>query len=565
MLRDASAVVTTTSRVVLGDHVLDIARGELLDSQGHPAELRAQALKVLLVLGERAGEVVGKEELMRRVWGDVVVTEDSLVQAVGDIRRALGTAGQQALRTVPRRGYRLLPSPPAGGAQDVQGRGPGSPDPRPRPRHRAAAAWFAAVVALLLTLVLASLASRDDRPTHRSLAILPFESDDPTADDWFADAITSDLNAMVASWRAGLHVIGRGTMQGFKGKGADPRTVARELKVAHVLSGRVRREGDRLRIAVELVDAANGGVVWARTIDIDRAELPGSVGDIAGGIAKALTIDLGNIVPSHAGRLNAAQADADDLAMHGLSVLLKSLGPENVEQARRLFEQAVARDPRSIRGLAGVSLANSMSVPFGWSRNAAASMQRSQEALDRLEAIDPTAQLTLLARASHRLSSADWRGQLAVADELVRHFPNDPSSYHHRCSSLLRLARFDEAIAACDRAIRISPQESRTPIWHGLAGMNEFMRGRYAAAAERARIAVAGAPKVPFFVLLLAASLAHDGQGDEARRLVEDFSARFPEFDAARVATVWLATNADPRFVAGRDLIVATARGLGWR
>ena len=54
--------------------------------------MRAQALKVLLVLGERAGQVVGKDELMRRVWGDVIVTEDSLVQAVGDIRRVLGDA-----------------------------------------------------------------------------------------------------------------------------------------------------------------------------------------------------------------------------------------------------------------------------------------------------------------------------------------------------------------------------------------------------------------------------------------------------------------------------------------
>jgi DNA-binding winged helix-turn-helix (wHTH) protein len=72
--------------LALGDFVLDLGRGELFDQLRRPARLRAQALRVLLVLGERTGEVVGKDELLRQVWGDAVVTDDSLVQAIGDIR-----------------------------------------------------------------------------------------------------------------------------------------------------------------------------------------------------------------------------------------------------------------------------------------------------------------------------------------------------------------------------------------------------------------------------------------------------------------------------------------------
>ena len=71
---------------------------------------------------------------------------------------------------------------------------------------------------------------------------------------------------MVARWRAAFEVIGRGTMQRYKGQAADPRDVGRDLGVAHVLSGRVRREGERVRIAVELVDAASGKVLWARPV-----------------------------------------------------------------------------------------------------------------------------------------------------------------------------------------------------------------------------------------------------------------------------------------------------------
>ena len=578
MLREPAPGLSADQRLALGDFVLDLARGELLDALGRPADLRAQALRVLLVLGERAGQVVGKDELLRRVWGDVVVTEDSLVQAIGDIRRLLGAAGHDVLRTVPRRGYllSLVPAgetattvPVAAQAEDAPVAAPAAPPPPAAPaapvtarRRRAWAAAAAAFAALLVVLAVTLLPR--NAPAPRSLAILPFESDDPAAaDSWFVDAITGDLNTMVARWRSGLYVVGRGTMQAYKGKSADPRAVGRELGVAHVLTGRVRREGERVRIAVELVDAASGQVLWAQPFDVNRSELPGSVGDIAGGIAKTLNIELGDIVTRNVQRLDAAQAHGDDLAMRGWSVFLKSVGPESFEQSRLLFEQALARDPQSIRALAGVSLTNSMNVSFSYTTDREGAMRRSQEALARLEAIDPTAHLTLVSRASVRLSNADWAGQLAVGEELVRHFPNDPTSYHHRCSSMLRLGRFDEAIPACDRAIHISPQESRTPIWQGLAGMNEFMRGNYAAAAERARVPATANTKLLFYPLLLAAALAHDGRRDEARQVVDEFKRRNPGFDSARAATLWNVTNADPKFVEGRDRIVATVRELG--
>jgi TolB-like protein/DNA-binding winged helix-turn-helix (wHTH) protein len=582
MQRELAPGLAADLRLVLGDFVLDLERGELLDALGHPAALRAQALRVLVALGQRAGQVVSKDELLRRVWGDVIVTEDSLVQAIGDIRRVLGAAGHELLRTVPRRGY-LLNAAPAGEAARSAGPRPattvGECDPPAAPASATAPAatppagrakrrirvWIAAGIAAVAALMmLATLLPGEAPPSIRSFAILPFEPADPSAADaWFADAVTADLNTMVARWRAGIHVIGRGTMQAYKGKAADPRDVGRELGVAHVLSGRVRRDGDRVRIAVELVDTASARVLWARPFEVERGELPGLVGDIAGGIAKALFIEIGDVVTRDLQPLDPAQADADDLAMRGFSVLLKSVGPESFEQSRQLFEQALARDPNSLRALGGVSLTNSMNVSFAYTTDKEGSMLRSRQALERLEAIDPTGHLTLVSRASYRLSSSDWAGQFAVSEELIRHFPNDPTSYHHRCSSLMRLGRFDEAIPACDRAIRISPQESRTPIWHGLAGMNEFMRGNYAAAAERARIPTTANPKLYFYPLLLAAALAHDGRRDEARQVVAEFRQRYPGFDGQRATAAWSSLNADPKFVEGRDRIVATARELG--
>ena len=93
----------------LGDRIVDLSRAALMDRQGAVVPLRPRAWLVLKFLAQRAGRLVEKNELLEEVWADCVVTEDSLVQAIGDIRRALGDVGRTALRTLPRRGYILMP------------------------------------------------------------------------------------------------------------------------------------------------------------------------------------------------------------------------------------------------------------------------------------------------------------------------------------------------------------------------------------------------------------------------------------------------------------------------
>src|SRR5947209_7458533 len=94
--------------IVIGKHAVDFSREALIDPSGVMVPLRPRAWLVLRFLALHAGRLVGKDELMDEVWADCVVTENSLVQAVGDVRRALGNAARTALRTLPRRGYMLV-------------------------------------------------------------------------------------------------------------------------------------------------------------------------------------------------------------------------------------------------------------------------------------------------------------------------------------------------------------------------------------------------------------------------------------------------------------------------
>jgi DNA-binding winged helix-turn-helix (wHTH) protein len=95
--------------LTLNNVIADFGAGALYDRSGTPIPLRPQAFAVLRCLAERPGRLVSKDELMAAVWPVVAVTDDSLVQAIGDIRRAIGDEAHAVIRTVPRRGYRLVP------------------------------------------------------------------------------------------------------------------------------------------------------------------------------------------------------------------------------------------------------------------------------------------------------------------------------------------------------------------------------------------------------------------------------------------------------------------------
>jgi TolB-like protein/DNA-binding winged helix-turn-helix (wHTH) protein/tetratricopeptide (TPR) repeat protein len=564
MQREPSAELAASGRLTWPGFALDLGAGELLDANGRPTELRAQALKVLLILGERAGQVVGKDELMRRVWGDVVVTEDSLVQAVGDIRRVLGDAKHERLRTVPRRGYMFVADEPATHAAAPPVPAAASTQVLPRSPHFRFASGLGVACLLLAVFLAGWMAAHTGGSVPalpRSLAILPFESDGGT-EDWFATGVASDLTALMGGWTE-TTVIGRGSTAVYKGRDVDPRVVGRELGVAHVVTGRARRDADQVRLAVSLVETETGRTVWSELRDVPRADIGALIGDVAGGIARTMTVEWGDAVAATSARrgLQPQQVQADDLAMQGMAELLRGVTRENWERSRRLFEQAVALDPASRRGLAGVTLSNVNLVLWLWSDDPARDVARAGQALAQLDLIAPDLLMTRLAHASMAYTRHDWAGLAVVTERLVRDYPNEPSAHHHRCGGLLRLARFEEAIVGCQRAIRISPRDSRVPTWQGLMGFNQFQLGRYAEAEQTLRASTTGNPRVPFYFVLLAAALAEQERRDEAARVMREAMTRHPDFRRSTISGYWVGT--DPRFLAGRDRIIARAGELG--
>jgi TolB-like protein/DNA-binding winged helix-turn-helix (wHTH) protein len=306
-------------RLQLGGCVLDLVAGELLTNVGHVVGLRRQALDVLLVLGGRIGQVVSKEELMQRVWPDVVVGEGSLTQAIADIRRTLGDVDHRLVRNVARRGYLLVPdsgaatrpaSEPARPAERAaqapdsatpQASDTSLPAPETPPRP---SAWRRAVPAIAATalvglgLVVAWIAWRPaaapwQTPAELARAPLPREvpalsiivlpltvEGEVQGAEWLADALHGDLTLEVARMHRSL-VIARDTAATYKGKAVDPRQVAREMGVRHVVRGSLRQEGTTIRLNVALIDGETGMQRWAETFSAERARLGQTVRDFA--------------------------------------------------------------------------------------------------------------------------------------------------------------------------------------------------------------------------------------------------------------------------------------------
>ena len=244
----------------IGRIKLDCERESLL-LDNEVVSLRPQSFKVLRILAEHRDKLVARDRLLAEVWQDRVVTDDSLVQCLVDIRRALSGIDRNVVLTLPGRGY-IFQSELVG----VKRTSLHSSALRIRYAVTAlAAVILAAIVFLYQNSGEEFGATRD--AARISVAVLPFADMTENQDKRFlAEGLAEEvLNQLAQS--ENLRVISRTSSFSFSDDESDIATIADKLAVTHVLEGSVRQGDDRLRIAVQLVDAADNTQRWSRTYD----------------------------------------------------------------------------------------------------------------------------------------------------------------------------------------------------------------------------------------------------------------------------------------------------------
>jgi TolB-like protein/DNA-binding winged helix-turn-helix (wHTH) protein len=263
----------------LGEWRVDTCEGTL-QRRRETAHLEPKVMAVLAFLAENQGHVVSKGQLLHAVWPDTIVEEVALARSVSEIRRVLGDDARQPryIQTIPTRGYRLIAS--------VCPDTPGRPSGDARRFGRRLPVTLA--MGLVLTVTLLAYGLPTWGPGRGTVAVLPFEdlSRDATSAT-FADGVTEDVITQLSSV-SGLRVTSRTSVMRYKHARQSLPEIATELGVRTVIEGSVRREGNRVRIVGQIIDAAADTHLWAGTFDRGLADTLEVQREVAIRMAEAL-------------------------------------------------------------------------------------------------------------------------------------------------------------------------------------------------------------------------------------------------------------------------------------
>jgi TolB-like protein/class 3 adenylate cyclase/Tfp pilus assembly protein PilF len=398
--------------------------------------------------------------------------------------------------------------------------------PRARRLHGWALAGAASLFAAIFLGGVWWLWPVEPPPAKPAIAVLPFDNlsgDEPTGR--LADGITEDVITDLARFRD-LDVIARNSTAAYKGKAVDVRQVGRDLGVGYVLEGSIQRQGERVRVTAQLIDADTGAHVWSERFDRPTQDVFAVQAEIADKVASSLGGYTGLIAKSDtlaAKRKRPQDLSAYDLYMMGLEAKHRAT-EASIVQAISLLERAVQEDPQLARAWTGLAFAyemraNMLADPVELFRKALEAARRAVE-LDPLDAEARAALGDALGMLGD-LKQAEFQ-----YDEALRLNPNAPDILTFYAAWASSFGQPERGAAAAERAMRFNPS---FPVWAANAYRNAFfMVGRY----EDALRAQERRPEevwIPSDYALVAGSLAALGRVDEAKAVVARGRVRFPD------------------------------------
>jgi len=267
--------------VIIGDWDVNPTTGQI-SRNGETIRLEARTMRLLVYLAERSGEVVSIDELLKEVWAGVIVTSDSVYQAVASLRRELGDDTKQPtyIATVPRLGYKMVAK---------VSEAPQAP-PAPVPTVPRRGGQFMVAIGVVICLALAvAYGIRGGGRTANSIAVVPFlDLTDGMSHEYFADGMTEEVIDKLSK-EPGLRVAAPTTSFYLKRKPIAIVDIAKQLGVTYVLDGSVRKSHTTYRVAARLSRGDNGLVVWSETYDRPSGDMLWIQDDIATQVTKAIT------------------------------------------------------------------------------------------------------------------------------------------------------------------------------------------------------------------------------------------------------------------------------------
>ncbi|HUK61448.1 MAG TPA: adenylate/guanylate cyclase domain-containing protein [Stellaceae bacterium] len=361
-----------------------------------------------------------------------------------------------------------------------------------------------------------------------SIAVLAFTnmSGDPEQ-EYFSDGISEDIITDLSKLQT-LQVIARNSSFTYKGKSVDVKQVGRELGVQYVLEGSIRKAGNRVRVNAQLIEAANGGHLWAERYDRNLTDIFEVQDDLTQQIVGALKITLTDSAKSAISAGGTKSVAAHDLFLRGRERLF---GPrkdrEIFEQCMADFRRAIEIDPAYGAPYAGLAMGHLFDYQNRWtsaSDTALAEGDRlAREAIAKDEK-DPFAHFVAAAAA---LFLNDYDRAIAEGDVALSLSPNYALALSGRGMALVYGGEPLKAIPLIERAMRLDPAQTQN--MHNL-GIAYFFARDYATAAACFRNRIELVPTTDLSRAYLISALGHLGEATEARRVWRELEEINPHY-----------------------------------
>jgi len=356
--------------------------------------------------------------------------------------------------------------------------------------------------------------------------------------EFFADGIVEDLISALSHFRW-LFVIARNSSFTYKGKSANVKQISSDLGVRYVVEGSVRRSGTRLRVTVQLIDAANDHNVWADNFDRPVGDLFDLQDEITQAITGLMVPALGSAERERSLRDNRPSLDAWEAYQKGLAFYYRPYSYDDHAQARRLFDQAIELDPNFSDAHAMVAFMGIYAVNSGRSSYTASTediLSEAARAAERAVQIEDNNALAHTALGRVRGLLGDEEIGIAECKTAVRLNPNLAIAHHELGFIFVYSGQLEEAAPCFDKAIQLSPNDpSRWNFYH-LKGICLYQMEKYEEAGDNFRQAVVLRSTVAAPHIWLAAIFVERGQMMEARAAVKDTLARNPYVTLALVS-----------------------------
>ena len=464
-----------------------------------------QVFELLVYLIENRDRVVSKDDLIASVWAGRIVSDATLSSRINAARRAVDDDGkeQAVIRTFPRRGFRFV--------------------------AEVFAETDASAADHSLTDVSPAIPGSLQLPENPSIVVLPFKNlSDDAEQEYFSDGITEDITTALSSIRW-LFVIARNSAFAFKEQSRDVREVASELGVRYVLEGSVRRFGDRVRIAAQLVDGTSGRQVWGNRYDHTLADIFDVQDRLTETIIGAIEPELGRAEQQRARSKKTDNLDAWDIYQQGMWHLYRR-GKADLANAHACFDKALALDPQLSVALTGAVDAYYYEIVLGHADNAAESRISALELARQALAIDPDDAAVHNAMGKARIVRREHDEAIPDLELALELNPSLAWAHYGMGAAMIFSGRApDHTIKHIQRAIRLSPRDAHMSSFMVRMADAFLAKRDYAAAVDWARKAL----REPGFqwsrYTVLLSALGHMGDMDAGQRILDELHAQRPD------------------------------------